>query len=97
MALAAGTALTSRKSSCPCGMAETRSMHIDPETELQREIRRLHLAALLRVEAMVALTAAELGLARLEEKIRTEGRALEAAFREEFPDEDERRPGSGNA
>ena len=60
---------------------------VDPEDE--REIRRLYLAALLRVDAMAAAAAAELGLAQLAGRIRGEGRELEAALRAEFPDEDE--------
>ena len=58
----------------------------DPEDE--REIRRLYLAALLRIDEMAAAAAAELGLAQLSGRIRGEGRALEAAFRTEFPDGD---------
>lgn len=60
---------------------------VDPEDE--RVIRHLYLAALLRVDAMAAAAAAELGLAQLAGRIRGEGRELEAALRAEFPDEDE--------
>jgi hypothetical protein len=58
------------------------------DSEDEREIRRIYLAALLRVEAAAAAAAAELGLAQLARGIRAEGRVLEATLRAEFPDED---------